>query len=298
MIELHERLSEFSYGYGVTREVEQLLKSIGIRTTPFLPSLLQEAKLAFDVGFNKPGTVLMIQFKLGQSLRRFVRTDKRFPAPNLDRPFWRFILNTAEPDGQYETLLKAEMDGAEAYYAAPRFVDWDQYLAYFQADAVLQNSILVKPSEIRNALIAKGEPDGRHRVAYDLDRIHVCSEPVQIPEVNPEEIGATTLRRIADTPRSLGHIVREITAGLANRHLVRRERTAPREEHEVHEQHEDNEILQAAIDKLPIPDRRSMRARRLETLRHRTASEDDAVAASLGLEVWSLGIQMILASAE
>jgi uncharacterized protein Ymh len=43
MIDLHERLSEFSYGYGVTREVEALLMSVGLHATPFLPSLLHEA---------------------------------------------------------------------------------------------------------------------------------------------------------------------------------------------------------------------------------------------------------------
>ena|SRR5437879_1533597 len=55
MIDLHERLSEFSYGYGVTRDVEQLLASVGIRTVPFLPSLLQEKQIGFDVGFGERG---------------------------------------------------------------------------------------------------------------------------------------------------------------------------------------------------------------------------------------------------
>src|SRR5262252_6633949 len=116
MIDLHERLSEFSYGYGVTREIEKLLQSIGIHTAPFFPSLLQEAQLGFDVAFNKPGAALLVQFKLGQSLRRFVRNNADQPAPLLDRPFWRFNLNTGEPEGQYETLLKAEQDGADTYY--------------------------------------------------------------------------------------------------------------------------------------------------------------------------------------
>jgi hypothetical protein len=123
MIELHERLSEFSYGYGATREVERLLSSVGIRTAPFLPNLLHEAELGFDVGFNKPGAVLLLQFKLGQSVQRFVRRAPTDLVPILDRPFWRFKVNTAEPEGQYETLLKAEQDGADAYYVAPKFVD-------------------------------------------------------------------------------------------------------------------------------------------------------------------------------
>jgi hypothetical protein len=42
-MDLHDQLSEFSYGYGVTREVERQLASVGLRPTPFLPSLLHEA---------------------------------------------------------------------------------------------------------------------------------------------------------------------------------------------------------------------------------------------------------------
>lgn len=104
MIELHERLSEFSYGYGVTREAEIPLEQTGIRAVPFLPSLIQEKKLGFDVKFDRPGTALMLQFKLGQSLSRFHNSSPVSPRPILDRPFWRFSINTAEPDGQFETL--------------------------------------------------------------------------------------------------------------------------------------------------------------------------------------------------
>ena len=52
MINLHEKLSEFSYGYGVTREVENLLSRAGCHVTPFLPSLVHEAELGFDVSFR------------------------------------------------------------------------------------------------------------------------------------------------------------------------------------------------------------------------------------------------------
>jgi hypothetical protein len=155
MIELHERLSEFSYGYGITREIERLLDGIGIKTAPFLPSLAQEANLGFDVGFKKPGAAILVQFKLGQNVRRFVRPKSMMVAPGVAKPFWRFNINTAEPEGQYETLLKAEQDGAEVYYAAPRFVDWNDYLALFETEDVLENSLLIRPMEIRDKLAAQ-----------------------------------------------------------------------------------------------------------------------------------------------
>jgi hypothetical protein len=99
-IELHERLSEFSYGYGVTREVENRLKAVGLSAVPFLPSLLQEGSLGFDVAFKLRGAPLMIQFKLGQAMRRF----SPGPRPLLNQPFWRYHVDTAEPDGQFELL--------------------------------------------------------------------------------------------------------------------------------------------------------------------------------------------------
>lgn len=88
MINLHERLSEFSYGYGVTREVERRLAAAGLRATPFLPSLLHEASVGFDVAFSGPGQVVMLQFKLGQELSRFRRLHPGETIPLLQRPFW------------------------------------------------------------------------------------------------------------------------------------------------------------------------------------------------------------------
>ena len=110
-IDLHQRLSELSYGYGITREVENLLNDVGLRTTPFLPSLLDEANLGFDVAFDRPSAALLLQFKLGESVRRFRRSKNATIIPPIDRPFWRFSVDTAEPNGQFDLLLKAEQEG-------------------------------------------------------------------------------------------------------------------------------------------------------------------------------------------
>jgi hypothetical protein len=61
MIDLHERLSEFSFGYGVTREVEGLLASV---------------------------------VKLGEELSRFHRATPSQSIPFLERPFWRYRIDT------------------------------------------------------------------------------------------------------------------------------------------------------------------------------------------------------------
>ena len=132
MIKLYEHLSEFSYGYGVTREVENLLASIGLHATPYFPNLRQESKLGFDVGFKTCGCVVLFQFKLGQELQRFYRQDPKQLAPPLEPPFWRFSIKP--PTNQFEYLLNFEKLGADVFYVAPRFSCWTDYKSIFWVD--------------------------------------------------------------------------------------------------------------------------------------------------------------------
>lgn len=297
MIELHERLSEFSYGYGVTREVEHLLLGIGVRTVPFLPSLLDEKKVGFDVGFGDRGLPLLLQFKLGQTLHRFVRSDKHSPAPKLQRPFFRFSIDTAEPDGQFETLLKAETDGAEVYYIAPRFADWPHYVEFFQKQGVLQNSVMVRPNDIRVALDSKGMPDGQHRIVYDNSRTHVCSTPVSIRSFAPGLLAESVSTRVRQDSASLEQNIRKVYGGLEDRSSIRR----PQSDSATPEENPDrrDETADRPLDERASRDTMvSGRIRRLAQLRERAASENDAITAALGFELWGLGIQLLLAVEE
>lgn len=289
MIDLHERLSEFSYGYGVTREVEKLLAETGIHSVPFLPSLVQEKQLGFDVAFAKPGVPLLLQFKLGQSLRRFVRTDKSYPAPVLNRPFWRFTVDTSEPNGQFETLLAAEAYGAEVYYAAPRFSDWPRYAAAFEADQVLDGSLLIRPSEIRAALDAQGAADGPHRIVYDNNRVHVCSRPMRIGEVNPNVMAEKVATQVRSKERSLGSAIQRLFESLSNRNEIRRMLKV--DDPEFYADSAVHSLAVRATEDLANRERR----RRLTDFRARAKSEEDALTAAVGLELWALGIQLLLA---
>ena len=180
MIDLHQRLSEFSYGFGVTRETQALLESIGLKATPFLPSLLHEEELGFDVGFGDPGAIVVLQFKLGQQLSRFRRTYPRQPIPPIDRPFWRYSVDTSEH--QFLRMREFEASGVQAYYVAPRFSDWIAYDLAFHNEEVLDRSLLLTPSEIERAAGAAGQ----HRVVYDRFDRYVCSEPRRVQEVSPD----------------------------------------------------------------------------------------------------------------
>ena len=288
MIKLHERLSEFSYGYGATREAEQLLAMTGISTAPFLPSLLHEAELGFDVAFDRPGVPLLLQFKLGQSLTRFVRKDLTVPPPDLDRPFWRYEVNTAEIDGQFQMLLKAEEDGAEVYYVAPRFSDWTDYIDYYKRGSVLENSLLTSPVDIRRALDSVRAADGPHRVVYDQYRSHVCSRPASVDETRSRVFGEVTQSKIIERGQSVSSLVKEIWSGLDRVVKVRRVDSGTSEaENGLYISHEERRTLEAV---------RRQRSSLLEDFRSRALSEDAAFALALGFEFWGLGAQLVFAT--
>lgn len=287
MIDLHERLSEYSYGYGVTRETEGLLEGIGIRAVPFLPNLIQENELGFDVGFNRPGAALLLQFKLGHSLKTFRRTDLTQPPPLLDRPYWRFNIDTSEPDGQFETLLKAEQDGAETYYVAPRFSDWPHYAELFDRREVLDNSLLIRPSEVRTALVNKGDPDGPHRIVYDRYRVHVCSKPMRISNVDADEAIAAVSNIVRERKQQVGELLERVFEGLGDRSSVRRVSEAQ----ERGPEERGPTIAYRATGELA----QTQRTRRLERLLGRAKTREQAIATAVGVELWALGIQLILA---
>ena len=276
------------------REAERLLASAGVRTTPFLPSLLHEAELGFDVGFQLPGTVLMLQFKLGQSLTRFHRKNGAGTWPILQRPFWRFSVDTAEPDGQFELLLKAEQDGASAFYVAPCFHDWDTYLGFYADETVLQKSLLLSPSLIRSRLEAAGEPDGPHRVVYDRDRAYVCSEPLEVEQLCAADLADKVVGRLRGDRQTLDDVVRRLLLGFDDRQSVRRSvATQPR----LRDGDPSLGVGRAEAEAFWLPgpaQRRRDRRQRIEDLRSRARTSADADALALGIEAWAAGVQLLL----
>lgn len=289
-VDLHQRLSEFSYGYGVTREVERLLQSVGLRTTPFLPSLVHEKQLAFDVAFDRPGAPLLLQFKLGQALQRFRRDDPSKPAPALGRPFWRFSVDTAEANGQFDLLLKAEQAGAEAYYVAPRFTTWDRYVLAYEGDRVLRQSLLVSPSEIDARLAAAGEPDGSHRIVYDRSNAFVFSEVKELSEVKARDLAGKVRAEIEQRPRRMDLLLRDVHAALERRREIR---AKPRKAERGH----DAPYFMRAQEPAELastPERLiASRARRFSEFRAKAATEADAWFAALGFEAWVTGAQLV-----
>lgn len=288
-LDLRQRLSEFSYGYGITREVQAHLESIGLRPVPFLPSLLHEAEIGCDVHFDRPGIALLIQFKLGQELKQFRRSDTSMPAPAIEKPFWRFEVDTAEEDGQYDLLLKAERAGAEVHYVAPRFADWDRYAAAFQSNEVLDNSLLIKPSEIDMKLRGQSEPDGLHKVIYDTSRVYVCSMPKQVEELRIEEIARNLQVKMKEQDELISTALEHVFASFSQRRDIRR---APIEESSADF---DRILKQVQPEQIGRTPQQIVRARnlRLEDLRQTAKTENDAMFAAVGIETWAAGSQLV-----
>lgn len=254
MIELHERLSEYSYGYGVTREAEQLLSSVGLTAVPFLPSLIHENELGFDVAFERPGRPLLLQFKLGQEVSRFRRSTPTQVIPPLERPFWRFWVDIASD--QFARLVWYETAGAEVYYVAPRFHSWKDYADAFGAGKVLENSVLVRPGEI-----AAGVSDslGRHRLVYDSKDRYICSKTFRLDRQETKKVINKFAKSVRESELSLADTLRPL--------LFREERG----------------VLDERVS-----------SRISSDIMQRAKSEQHAIAAIIGYELWSQGVQLIM----
>jgi hypothetical protein len=234
------------------------------------------------VKFDRPGAALLLQFKLGEALQRFRRDDMSKPPPPLEKPFWRFSIDTAEQCGQFDLLLKAEQARAEVYYVAPRFTTWDTYVSEFQKERVLYESLLLRPSEIEKKLADQDVADGWHRVVYDLSTVFVYSEPILLNEQNAGDIARTIRVKIVDHRERVDVVMKEIQAGLDRIREIRRptrlDDEAPAAAREFSSSRE--QIV-------------ASRGHILEALRAKAATEADAIFAAVGLELWAIGAQLI-----
>jgi len=259
MIDLHERLSEYSYGFGVTREVQSLLEGIGLKPTPFLPNLLHEKELGFDVGFSDLGSVVVLQFKLGHQLKRFHRAHSAQTIPQLDRPFWRFSIDTL--GHQFQRLREFEDENADTFYVAPRFADWGSYDRVFQAGQVLEASLLLRPSDIESAVATQGGSAGPHRIVYDRTRRYVCSEPTELPEYRPNDLASKIRYRIQHSDMTLENSIERIF---------------------------DREPSSRRISRLSL--------RRRDQILSRFKDHRTGMAAAVGAEAWTQGAQVLFVS--
>jgi hypothetical protein len=145
---LEPNISEFSYGYTLTRELDNLFGP-QITAAPVFPSLIAEGDLGYDLRLERNGIPLFIQFKLCHCMVRDTAAEIKqhglFPAGSN---FYRMYIRAARHSRQHQLLLDLEGRGFDVFYAAPAFhqpVELDQ--AYLTSN-VAARSVFVSPSAI------------------------------------------------------------------------------------------------------------------------------------------------------
>ena len=160
-------------------------------------------------------------------------------------------------------------------------------MTFFEEKRVLENSLLIQPLEIWNALNLQGAEDGWHRVLYDKSRRYVQSEPEPIAEVSPSQLVEKVEQRIVSSALPLSETVRRIVVGL--------ERPMPTRDVRIRDENGEP-MMPIVFDQVSRFSVEQARRLRLENYRRRSRSEEDALALSLGVETWSMGMQLILAT--
>jgi hypothetical protein len=235
-----------------------------------------------------------MQFKLGEELQRFRRQAHTMTVPILDRPFWRFNVDTSASDGQYDLLLKAEQADQEVYYVAPRFASWRDYATAFQNEEVLERSLILPPSEIDTRLAEHGVPDGQHRIVYDTHRLYVCSDPIEAYEVELHGLAEKLHRHLKERAEPMDAALKRVFESFDRRREIREPdaESVDRADQRFRTVHE----LSAAR---PSPQQLAVdRRQRLDEFRGRAKTEGDAMFAAVGIETWASGTQLFAVTSD
>lgn len=117
----------------------------------------------------------------------------------------------------------------------------------------------------------------------------MCARPRRIDETEPKVLAEKVAKRVRRDERSLGSTIKGVFESFFNRSEIRRMTKTKNPEFES--DGAVSSLIVRATDDLANRERQ----RRLADFRERSKSEDDALAAAVGLELWALGIQLVLA---
>ena len=166
---------EFSYGYAVVREAEDLLTTLGadLVSAPTLPSLIKENTVGYDAHLVSVNFALFLQFKRSFFVSRQHTSGVCGyigPEPHCAWAFWNtehYRFDVDMSSNQFHAMRGYETDIAHAYraglslYAAPAFhLEGDLNDAYARS-AVLDRSVGVLPSAFDAA-----RPPGEHKYSF------------------------------------------------------------------------------------------------------------------------------------
>lgn len=113
------QFSEFTYGFLLCNEIlNKGRKKKTITNIPTFPSLLQEAKVGYDVKIPRRGLPLFLQFKLAQYFSYKGRAKCK---SGYTQNFFRITVYRQRVSPQHNRLWELARQQPQVYYAAPRF---------------------------------------------------------------------------------------------------------------------------------------------------------------------------------
>lgn len=198
---MRPRISEFSYGFALTRElIEKKWNGVELTAAPYLPSLLAEGKEGggFDVNLKGVNVLVFLQFKVSHLMTR--GTAKGVKTQHLQVPYYRFDVHAPRSSDQHRLLLDLENAGGTlphlVRYVAPAFFTEGEFDAAFLASQVSDRSVFVAPSRIVLP------DDKEHSVGFESTTSMpiVLSEPKAIDSVvdfdaTTRQLRATVMQR-------------------------------------------------------------------------------------------------------
>jgi len=194
-------ISEFSYGFALTRElIEQRWRGITLAKAPFMPSLLAEGQPGggFDVALVGVNLLVFLQFKVSHLMTR--RTAKGVASGHVSIPHYRFDIHAPRSSDQHGLLLQLEQRPSSipkiVQYVAPAFYFEGDFNNAFLTGTVGTQSVFVRPSQV----ILPDE--GPHNVAFasPTSTPVVLSEPMPIDGAVDYTVLEKSVREAVDGP--------------------------------------------------------------------------------------------------
>lgn len=171
----YPNFSEFSFGYAVVRQIEEMLG--GMVAVPTFPTQPQEFDGGYDVTFLSHGIPLFIQFKRSEVMRRKSCNEWKDNKAGLSLPIFRMHLHRNNEYRQHFLMQELEAQGHSAIYCTSSVINKEMLDYEYASGRALNAAATFLPSEI--ALPSLTDP---HHVSFDntSDRACVYSDTGQI----------------------------------------------------------------------------------------------------------------------
>lgn len=151
--------SEFTYGFLLCSEIlnKKRRRQI-ISSAPRLPSLLEEAKIGYDVEIPRRGLPLFLQFKLAQYLKPNSRARC---SSSYNQEFFRITLYKRTKSRQHNLLCELAQKSPHVYYTAPAFYLERDFNRFFINENIINNSVFIPLRRLEEI-----KDDDEHFITY------------------------------------------------------------------------------------------------------------------------------------